>query len=190
MSQLYEVLQERDEEIKNLRSIMTTLTDNNSDLNEKLKRLAKGSAEMLLKNESLQSRNSVLEENVQILYRNIDEMNESKTRLINEIDNLQSELVDRDESIAKLQARCVVLVSEKNEKNKLYERAKADKNKVIKDLREEIERGIGHNNTLKERLIRECDNSGTRILTLLLYVHLFTSIYFFSNSFIQIEGFK
>jgi len=173
VSQLYEVLQERDEEIKGLRSIMTTLTDNNSDLNEKLKRLAKGSAEMLLKNESLQSRNNALEENVQILYRNIDEMNESKTRLVNEIDNLQTELVDRDESIAKLQARCVVLVSEKNEKSKLYERAKAEKNKVIKDLREEIERGIGHNNTLKERLIRECDNSGN-VTSMFSFTHRLT----------------
>ena len=73
------------------------------------------------------------------------------------MDSLENDLNVRDDSICKLQARCASLVSEKNEKNKLLEKEKAEKMMIIVELKGEIERGIRYNDELKARLSAEYD---------------------------------
>lgn len=157
--QLYELLLEKDAEIKHFKKLVDELTTSKDDVDEKLKRVVRGSAEILARCEAIQAENNLNKQQITVMQEELIELNSTKQYNIITIESLEMELATRDETISKLHVRCSSLVSEKNEKNKLYEKAKNDKTKVITQLRTEIDRGIKSNCSLKESLSKECETT-------------------------------
>ena len=157
--ELVDLVAEKEAEVERLQSSV-------ADKHENLKKLAKKGAEVLARCDALQTECDSLRTQFAVVDKEnkqmTSSMNELRTAhasasaLCNEktstIDFLETELAVRNDSIDKLQARCAILVTEKNEKIKEFvsEREefindRAVKMKQSKDLLEELERAMRFN---------------------------------------------
>ena len=148
-SDLLVIIAERDAEIDALKT-------NLSETTEKLRKIAKGSQEVLAKCAIFQSEKAEKQEEVVDLLRSLEESTASNAILNSEnadlksqiaeltgkcedsaklISDLEEQLSDRNESIVKLQARCAQLVGEKSEKSKLLEKEKHERSKQVSEFR-------------------------------------------------------
>ena len=171
-SQLLELIAEKDNELTSLKTIC-------NEKNEKLKQLARSSADYVAKHQILQSQKDELSDNyntLKITLYNKEQTIEANDKLIieqtlsintletqnqllsNEIITLKSDVNDRNNDIEKLQSRCAQLVSEKTEKAKEYEKEKNDRTKQIKEYRVSY-------------------LSSIFIITTLFYIHILPHIY-------------
>ena len=127
-NEIFQLIAEKEIEIKSLNASAASK-------NENLRKLAKKSAEVLARCDRVQSDYDTLQ------FEHSDLIQEKK-QLISDVESLmttkalsvarceegkqvisllEEELTKREESIEKLQARCALLVSQKNEKNRDYE---------------------------------------------------------------------
>jgi len=174
---LLELVNEKDREIAQLKTSLEATTD-------KLRRIAKGSSELIAKSEVLQKeRDAGL--------RNEQELSEAVSRAEAELDArrvkmaaletekaaleeqsraeiaalqadkaaLEEQAQQRDESIDKLQTRCAALVADKAEKSRQLEKERAERNQNTKDFVAQLEKGIKFNTEIKERLRKEQTNA-------------------------------
>lgn len=146
--ELFQLIAEKESEIKALKS-------SNISNNDNLKKLAKKSAEVLARCDRLQSEYDTLQfehsdliQEKKRLTSQVEALkvsNVSSAALCQErkvtIDQLEEELTARDLSVEKLIARCAALVSQKNEKHKEFEveakefaSERSEKNKQMKEL--------------------------------------------------------
>ena len=159
---LLELIGEKDREIIQLKSLLTETTN-------KLRRIAKGSSELIakcegfqkerdicIKNEyGLKERNVYLQHEVDIMSEELLELRNIKESLSDDINKSIESIKIRDESIEKLQARCANLVSEKSDRGKLLEKEKFDRSQIIKEFSAQLEKGIKFNTDIKDRLRTE-----------------------------------
>lgn len=124
---LLELVGEKDREIAGLRATLGETSD-------KLRRIAKGSSDLITKCEALEREKLALEARVT---------------------GLGAELQHRDGDIDKLQARCAALLSEKSQAGKLLEREKAERAHQLQEFSAQLEKGIKFNTDIKERLRQE-----------------------------------
>ena len=150
--ELLDFVAEKDIEIESLKSKIIESTEN-------YRKLAKTSRDVLEKNESLhldlQNLNeqnidlneklnaSEIQINEHLHHINILELDKNRYEEYNHentlrILSLENDLSERNENIDKLQQRCAALVSEKSDKNKLYEKEKTDRTKQVNELRVNI----------------------------------------------------
>lgn len=170
---LYELVLEKDEEIANLKEMVSALTKGGDDLKksledkvENLRKLAKGSSEVLARCKELETQKAAVESQLADLqqdYRLLSASADEKTRMLEEknneiqlrddaLESLAQEMEDRDVSIEKLQARCAAVVADNASRTRAIERERSEWTIEGKELREEIEKGIQANKLLKERL--------------------------------------
>jgi predicted nuclease with TOPRIM domain len=144
-----EIIHEKESENASLRN-------NLDDTNEKLRKLAKSSSEVIGRYELLQKEKDELSERLKVSESAMKELTEQlvskKTELArqeNETKDLAArvynlseanslltkEVANRDSTIDKLQLRCASLVAEKTEKSRLLEIEKADRAQQIKEIK-------------------------------------------------------
>lgn len=144
-----EIIHEKESENASLKKSL-------DETNEKLRKLAKSSSEVIGRYELLQKEKDDLSERLKEcdiaarelteqlvskkteLDRQMNEMKDLAARVYNlsEANNLLTkEVANRDSTIDKLQLRCASLVAEKTEKSRLLEIEKADRAKQIKEIK-------------------------------------------------------
>ena len=203
--ELRRVCQEKEKEFTTLKQVLT-------DKNETLRKLAKGSTELLAKCDGLQQEKSVMLKDRGAMETQIFELNENikaqktlfeqrcsvlemqivdveeKKQLQNDsfelqiaeldeknkelggelngsrqrvaelegsVSRLEEDLMDRDESIGKLQQRCAGLVSEKTDKTRALDKERADRAKQAKEFNDEMEKAMKFNIEIKDRVKKE-----------------------------------
>jgi chromosome segregation ATPase len=105
--ELLTIIAEKDRDIAGLQTSLT-------ETNEKLRKIAKGSSEVLMKLNLITSEKTDLDETVQ--------------SLTGTVATLEANVAEKDENIVKLQARCAQLVQEKSKE-------KSETNKKLKEFK-------------------------------------------------------
>jgi DNA repair exonuclease SbcCD ATPase subunit len=105
--ELLTIIAEKDRDIAGLQASLT-------ETNEKLRKIAKGSSEVLMKLNLITSEKADLDETVQ--------------SLTGTVATLEANVAEKDENIVKLQARCAQLVQEKSKE-------KSETNKKLKEFK-------------------------------------------------------
>lgn len=174
--QLLEIISEKDNELDVVRNQLSNKT-------EDFRKLAKISKEVNEQYDKLNVYNRELKEQKTILEAQLSTLDVELTELqieLKETQTISSELVENNlrlnsiitetkskllraetelselnENVDKLQNRCASLVSEKSEKNKLYEREKAERLRQSKELRDELSRASRINNELNQKISHE-----------------------------------
>lgn len=143
---------------------------------EKLRQLAKSSADVITRYDVLLTEKNELsqqlsdtegclvraEQTIKTTKQELKTALLQKTSLENEcvnhiavISKLESENLDVTATVGKLQARCASLVSEKSEKSRLLETEKEERLKQVQEIRDEYERAMRVNTELKIILTKD-----------------------------------
>ena len=156
---LLDLLHEKDREIVQLKGVVSETTD-------KLRRIAKGSSELIVRCENLQrERDAALKgeqlvneclatqgSEMKLLQEEKASVFEALQRSIESITERDEKIKDLADQINKLQAQCASLVSKKSDLDRLLEKEKAERRETIKEFSAQLEKGIKFNMEMKERL--------------------------------------
>ena len=159
---LLELIEEKDREVSQLKTALSEATD-------KLRRIAKGSSELITKCERLQKereeglrsekalidRISGLEGALHEQSVDISSLRAEKAMLGEEISCLHGAVESYMGNLDKLQSRCAVLVSEKLDLERQFEKEKMERRENIKEFGAQLEKGIKFNMDIKQRLRSE-----------------------------------
>ncbi len=138
-NEFYELIKEKDVEIN-------LLKDSNTDLNDKLRSMAKSSTNLLTKNDELSLENRFLSSKNIEQIKNIEKTllleknkNNENLNIINEKDEENLHLIT---DISKLQSKCATLISEKTKNKKLLEKEKNNYKKELHRLESDMKLSI------------------------------------------------
>ena len=145
---LLELVGEKDREIAGLRATLGETSD-------KLRRIAKGSSDLITRCEALEREKQALEVRVAGLGAEMQHRDGDIDGLQARVAGLGAELQHRDGDIDRLQVRCAALLMEKNQASKLLEKEKAERAHQLQEFSAQLEKGIKFNTDIKERLRRE-----------------------------------